>query len=247
LVKERAKAKKKLKTLAGRLIREFERKASKTWKLLHREELDLYKGVLRQERYGKNKVYSLHDPTVKCIGKGKAHVEYEFGRKASVVMLRDSGVIVGASSFEENLYDGDTLDDSLWSMRRLTGKFPRSCLVDRGYRGRTEVLGVKIDVIGKVSKKLTPYAQKKERKRQARRAAIEPLIGHLKSDYRMARCFLKGAVGSSINLLLAAAAWNLRKWILFCAYIYQWVLRCIHFFNPQLTLAYPSVGGVGAV
>lgn len=215
LKKGRRKAERKLKTLAGRLIREFERKASSGWKLIYREELDLFKRVLAQQRTDSNKIYSLHDPGVKCIAKGKAHKKYEFGRKASVVMLRDSGIIVGARSFNENLYDGDTLDEALWQVKRITGKSPENCLVDRGYQGRPEVLGTRIETPKPIPKKLSAYQRRKERRRRARRSAIEPLIGHMKLDYRMARCFLKGALGASQNLLLAAAAWNLRKWILF--------------------------------
>lgn len=215
MVKARRKAKKKLKTIAGRLIREFERKASPAVELLRREELELFKKVLAQKRTDTDKIYSLHDPTVRCIAKGKAHKKYEFGRKASVVMLRDSGVIVGATSFEDNLYDGDTLYESLWQVSRVTGSFPESCLVDRGYKGRARVEDTEIVHPKTLPKSLTGRRRKEERKRRARRSAIEPVIGHLKSDFRMARCFLHGAKGAENNLLMAAAAWNLRKWILF--------------------------------
>ena len=58
------------------------------------------------------------------------------------------------------------------------------------------------------------------RKRFRRRVAIEPLLSHLKHDFRLLRCFLKGFRGDQLNLMLAAAAWNFRKWmrlvILFC-------------------------------
>ena len=66
---------------------------------------------------------------------------------------------------------------------------------------------------GKIRKSLSYYHQRKQRKRYGRRAAIEPVIGHLKSDHRMARCFLKGANDAGLNLGLAAAAWNIKKWI----------------------------------
>jgi len=51
------------------------------------------------------------------------------------------------------------------------------------------------------------------RKRFRRRAAIEPIIGHLKSNYRLKRNFLKGFMGDQINLLMAAAAFNFKKWM----------------------------------
>ena len=169
--------------------------------------------MLRQKRHDKKKVYSLHDPDVLCIAKGKAHKKYEFGRKASVTMLRDSGVIVSAVSFKENLYDADTLEPALGQASIMTGKIFESVLVDKGYRGRKNVGGIDVVIPGKVRRKLSAYYRKKQRKRNGRRAAIEAVIGHLKNDHRMARCFLKGVEGAGLNLALAAAAWNIKKWI----------------------------------
>lgn len=213
LVKERKKCRRKIKTIAGRLLRDFRRNVDPSIELLYAENLELIERVLDQKRHDKNKIYSLHDPEVLCIAKGKAHKKYEFGRKASVTMLRDSGVIVSAVSFKENLYDGDTLGPALEQVSEMTGKTFESVLVDKGYRGRKNVAGTSVVIPGKISKKLSYYHQKKRRKRNARRAAIEPVIGHLKSDHRMARCFLKGAQGAGLNLGLAAAAWNIKKWI----------------------------------
>lgn len=213
LVKERKRCRRKIKTIAGRLLRDFKRNVGPAGELMYAEKLGLIERVLQQKRHDKNKVYSLHDPEVLCIAKGKAHKKYEFGRKASVTMLRDSGVIVSAVSFKENLYDGDTLEPALGQASEMTGKTFDSVLVDKGYRGRKNIAGTDVVIPGKISKKLSYYHQKKRRKRNARRAAIEPVIGHLKSDYRMARCFLKGAQGAGLNLGLAAAAWNLKKWI----------------------------------
>jgi IS5 family transposase len=213
LVKERRKSSRQIKTIAGRLLRDFKRSVGLGTQVLYAEELDLIERVLHQKRHDKNKVYSLHDPSVLCIAKGKAHKRYEFGRKASVAMLRDSGVIVSAVSFSENLYDGDTLGCALVQASQMSGKTFKSVLVDRGYRGRSEVEGTRVVIPGRISKKLSVYCRSKQRKRHARRAAIEPVIGHLKSDYRLARCFLKGAAGAGMNLSLAAAAWNIKKWI----------------------------------
>jgi len=213
LVKERRKCRSKLKTIAGRLLRDFTRKVDEETKLHYAEEIKLIAKILKQKRRDKNKVYSLHNPEVICIAKGKAHKKYEFGRKASVTMLRDSGVIVSAVSFKENIYDGDTLESALDQSRTMTAKTFKSVLVDKGYKGRKNVQGTEVIIPKKPSKNLSAYHRKKQRKRNGRRAAIEPVISHLKSDYRMARCFLKGARGAGLNLALAAAAWNLKKWI----------------------------------
>ena len=227
LVKERRKCRGKIKTIAGRLLRDFKRNLGLSGERLYCKDLELIKRVLEQKRYDKKKVYSLHDPEVLCIAKGKAHKKYEFGRKASVTMLRDSGVIVSAVSFKNNLYDGDTLKPALEQVSEMTGKSFESVLVDKGYRGVKNVVGVDVVIPGKISKKLSDYHQKKRRKRNGRRAAIEPVIGHLKSDYRMARCFLKGAEGAGLNLCLAAAAWNLKKWINELLFAFIFVLKKI--------------------
>jgi IS5 family transposase len=87
-------------------------------------------------------------------------------------------------------------------------------VVDRGYRGRNEVNGTEIILPKKPLKRDNRYQRDKKRKQCRRRAAIEPIIGHLKSDYRLSRNFLKGIAGDEINLLLAATAWNLRKWLI---------------------------------
>jgi IS5 family transposase len=227
LVKERKKCRRKIKTIAGRLLSDFKRNVGLSGELLYAEELKLIERVLQQKRYDKNKVYSLHDPEVLCIAKGKAHKKYKFGRKASVTMLRDSGVIVSAVSFKNNLYDGDTLEPALEQVSEMTGKIFESVLVDKGYRGVKNIAGTEVVIPGKISKKLSYYHQKKRRKRNARRAAIEPVIGHLKSDYRMARCFLKGASGAGLNLGLAAAAWNLKKRINELLFVFIFVLKQI--------------------
>jgi len=60
-------------------------------------------------------------------------------------------------------------------------------------------------------KKDNAYQRRKKRKRFRRRAAIEPIIGHLKSDHRAARNFLKGQIGESINFIMAAAGFNYKK------------------------------------
>ena len=213
LVTERRKCRGKLKTIAGRLLRDFRREVGLAGELLYGEELALIERVLNQNRHDKNKVYSLHDPKVLCIAKGKVHKKYEFGRKASVAMLRDSGVIVSAVSFKDNRYDGDTLAPALEQAESMSEKSFNSVLVDKGYRGRKQISETKVVIPGKISQKLSVHYQRKQRKRYGRRAAIEPVIGHLKSDYRMARCFLKGAEGAGLNLGLAAAAWNIKKWI----------------------------------
>lgn len=71
--KNRGKARRadrKVKTIAGRLVRELERNLPPG---AHAGEIGLFKRVLAQKRADRNKVYSLHEPEVQCISKGKEH------------------------------------------------------------------------------------------------------------------------------------------------------------------------------
>jgi transposase, IS5 family len=207
------RALRKMKVIAGRLLRELERKLPPAISLEQRERFALYRHVLRQQPADRDKIYSLHEPQVYCLAKGKEHKKYEFGSKASVVMTKTHGVIVAAVAHEENLYDGDALRPALEQTRAITGQAPAKAIVDRGYRGRKEVEGVEVLLPGKAKPGQSKSVTAKMRARFRRRAAIEPVISHLKHQYRLVRCFLKGFVGDQVNLLLAAAAWNLKKWL----------------------------------
>jgi IS5 family transposase len=219
------RALRKLKVMAGRLIRELERKLPERVHTEQRENFALYRRVLRQQLGDRNKVYSLHEPQVYCLSKGKEHKKYEFGSKASVVMTKTHGVIVGAVAHEENLYDGDALRPALQQTRRITDQQPAKAIVDRGYRGRKEVDGTEVLLPGKPKPGQSQRERAKMRARFRRRAAIEPLISHLKHQYRLVRCFLKGFIGDSVNLLLAAAAWNLKKWLRAAALFWLQLVR----------------------
>jgi transposase, IS5 family len=177
LVKARRKAGNKLKTYAGRLLRELERKLSKEVLENLKSEFELMHQVLKQKRSDKNKIYSLHEPDVECIAKGKVHKRFEFGAKASIAMTAQSGIIVGAMSLPGNPYDGHTLESVLNQVSELQGSRPESCLVDRGYRGVKEVGGTQIVIPKGAKKKDSYYKRRKHKKRMARRAAIEPVIG----------------------------------------------------------------------
>lgn len=204
---EARKAERKLKTIAGRLVRELERNLPGEHP--YNKELEIFKQVLSQKRNDSNKIYSLHEPEVLCISKGKEHKKYEFGNKVSVVCTQNTGVIVGALGLR-NEYDGHTLEKSLEQTKRLTGQAPKTATVDRGCKGRTQI-GETIIQIPKPRKNMNAYRLGKLKKSFRRRAAIEPVIGHLKADHRLNRNFYKGIFGDNINIMLAAAAFNFKK------------------------------------
>jgi IS5 family transposase len=204
-------AARKIKTIAGRLVRDVERSLDDKERLeVYDEQLWLYYRVLGQKRDSKDKLYSFHAPEVSCISKGKDHKKYEFGNKSSFVITKKSGIILGAMAFEGNPYDGHTLEPQLEQVSDLMGRLPKVALVDRGYKGRKTVLGVEIMMPG-TGKGKTSYEKQRDRARFRRRASIEPVIGHLKSDHRMLRNYLRVVEGDMINTIMAAVAFNMMK------------------------------------
>ena len=207
------RSRKKLKTIAGRLIRELERELSVERLAIHQAELDLFKQVLNQQAKDKDKIYSLHKPFTACIAKGKAHKKYEFGNKIGIVTGAKSLVILAVESFEGNPHDSKTIEPLLEQMESNFDYLPEELVYDRGGRGARQIKGVKISTPKKPPKKASAYQRQKQRKKFRRRAAIEPVIGHLKTTFRMAQNYLLDRQGPKKNALLAAAGWNFKKYM----------------------------------
>jgi IS5 family transposase len=217
------KADKKVKTIAGRLVRELSRKLPP--KSQYQIDLELYSKILKQKKDSKNKIYSIHEPEVVCISKGKEYKKYEFGNKVSIAKT-DSGVIVGALGFRDQ-YDGHTLKPTLEQVERLVGKMPKKVKVDRGFKGNKKIGETEILIPTTPSKSMSYYQMKKISDSHKKRAAIEPIIGHLKTDHRLNRNFYKGIVGDNINIMLAAAAFNFKR------IMNKWKKKILYFFQKQ--------------
>ena len=150
--------------------------------------------LLEQTPNSKDKIYSLHQHELDCISKGKARVRYEFGTKVSLATTIEEGFVVGARSFPGNPYDGHALAPALEQVAILTDQVPDLAVVDRGYRGHG-VNSTKVLNSG-MRRGLTPLLARLLK----RRSAIEPEIGHMKMDGRLARCPLKGRIGDGAYL-----------------------------------------------
>ena len=192
-MKEGKKAVKRMRTIARAMVNDITRKMDEHQLSYYGKELSLFMRVIRQERSDTNKIYSLHEPEVECIS--------------------SSGLIVSALAFTGNPYDGHTLPAHLDKISRLTGYTPAEAVTDRGYRGRKWVGATEISIPSSGKPGQSYYQKRKARKKFSKRAGIEPVIGHLKSDHRMIRNFLKGTRGDAINTLMAAAAYNMRHWM----------------------------------
>lgn len=201
------KADRKLRTIAGRLIRELKRNLGDNHD--YDKLLGIFETILSQKRNSRKKIYSIHEPEVQCISKGKEHKKYEFGNKVSIIRSA-TGIILGAMSFR-NEYDGHTIEASLEQVERLTKRKIKILAGDRGYRGKKEISGTKILIPDAPKKPDSRYQRLKKHKLFCKRAGIEPTIGHLKSDYRLGRNFYKGVTGDVMNILLAAAAYNFKR------------------------------------
>ena len=205
-------ARKKLRTLGKRVLRELERKLPENVLKDYEEVFKIYLKALTQERNTKDKVYSLHESQVACIAKGKSGKAYEFGTKVAVVRGRKTGIITSVKRFSGNPHDSKTLEESLAQSERVRksvgGTRPTKASTDRGFRGIKEVGGTAILLPTKKEK--TRYGQQVARLRFRARAAIEPCISHLKRNHSLGLNFLKGVLGDIHNALLAGIGYNLK-------------------------------------
>jgi len=196
---------KKLRVYLGRVLRNVERYCGPLREPQARL-LITARRILEQQREDHGKVYSLQAPEVECIAKGKAHRRYEFGCKVRIVTTSKAGWIVGIDAEHGNPYDGATLRAAISQVEKLTGVKPEEAFADKGYRGSEHhPEGVAVYLSGRknLSGRLTKLLR--------RRAAIEPVIGHMKQDHGMERNHLLGTAGDRINAMLSGCAWNLKK------------------------------------
>lgn len=207
--KRMKKAVRTLRTRVGRVHREVARQLHvlpEAAKVKVQDLLERTGRILTQRTKDKNKLYALHAPEVECISKGKARTPYEFGVKVSIATTLKEGLVVGMRSMPGNPYDGHTLAETLEQVGILTGtdRPPATAIVDKGYRG-VEIEGVRILRSGQrrgVTSTLKAMIK--------RRSAIEPTIGHMKMDGRLARNPLKGALGDALHAVMCGAGHNLR-------------------------------------
>lgn len=232
--KRRKKAKRadrKLKTIAGRLLRELERELSEVILTTYKNQLELYHQVLNQKRTDKNKIYSLYKPFTACIAKGKVHKQYEFGTKIGLNTTSKTLIITAIKSFDGNPHDSQTIEPLLEQMEKNLNHAPDELVYDRGGKGIKQIGKTKISTPDyRPLKRDSIYQKRVKKKKFRRRAAIEPVIGHLKTDFRMNQNYLWGEKSPQINAFLAATGWNLKK--MMKQLKEEFKNLCAHIFNP---------------
>jgi IS5 family transposase len=226
------KARRRLRTMLGRVIRDITRKLASRSDLAEAFALPLSLSRRvrdqRQRERGR-KVYSLHAPEVECIGKGKAHKPYEFGVKVSVATplhrCKGGQFVVHVQALPGNPYDGHTLATVIPDLEQTIGAELERIVTDAGYRGHHAPKEKRFQVYVAGQKRgLSPAIRRAFR----RRSAVEPVIGHLKNEHRMGRNHLIGSAGDAINAVLAAVGYNFRlllNWLaLLCAWTLAWLV-----------------------
>jgi len=232
-LKRARKETRKLKTMLGCVYRDILRKNNAPDEELA-ELLKRAKQIHTQKKDDKNKLYSAHAPEVECISKGKAHKRYEFGCKVSLATTSRDNWIVGVQALHGNPYDGHTLSGCISKIKQFCGWQPKEVYVDRGYRGHNYQGDTQIHLVDFQHMKRKTRAMRYWFKR---RAAIEPVIGHLKSDNRMSKNYLKGEQGDDINAILCACGYNLRK-LLAVFFLPKIIFIKVFKFVDQLSLVF---------
>ncbi len=155
----------------------------------------------------KERIFSVHAPEVECITKGKTHRPWEFG--VTVALATTPGkhpLVMAALPMPGSTYDGMTTQATLDECGFMTGEAVVEACADRGFRGkRWRPRGAALFIAG--TRKLGGLL----RKFVGRRVIIEPVIGHCKSEHKLERNGLKGALGDRLNAWMSATAWNLAQ------------------------------------
>ena len=224
--KRARKTTKRLKTMLGCVYRDILRKINDPDEEL-KTLLSMADRLLKQKKDDKNKLYSIHAPETECISKGKVLKRYEFGCKVGMATTSRDNWIIGVGAIHGNPYDGHTLSTSLEHVESFTGWSAKEAFVDLGYRGHTYQGDTQVHIVDFRHMKRKTRAVRRWFKR---RAAIEPVFGHLKSDNRMSKNYLKGENGDQINALLCACGFNLRK--LLAVFLYL-IRKRLHIANFQ--------------
>lgn len=209
------RALKSLRTYLGRVTRDVRRKIAgdADKQAVFAQSLSLAHAVRhQQQRQRGKKIYSLHAPEVECIAKGKSHKPYEFGVKVSIATTLNHSAggqfIAHAKALPGNPYDGHTLGKVVPDIEKQIGGTISRLVADKGYRGHNAPEAYKFRIYISGQRRGVTEAIKRDLRR---RSAVEPVIGHAKSDHRMDRNYLKGSHGDAINAVLAAAGYNFRR------------------------------------
>ena len=134
--------------------------------------MEIGKKLFTQRKEDKDKIYSVHEPQVEYIAKGKAHKKCEFSVKVGLATTSDGNWVTGIKTFAGNPYDGHTLTETLEQVEETSGTSPKMAVCDLGYRGHDYKGDCDIQIVNKFRRKI----DKRLLRYWKRRSAIEPII-----------------------------------------------------------------------
>ena len=95
-------------------------------------------------------------------------------------------IITAIKSFTGNPHDSKTIEPLLDQLNSNLNYSPKEMVYDRGGKEQKQIGETQISTPDyRPLKRDTEYQKRAKRKKFRRRAAIEPVIGHLKADFRM--------------------------------------------------------------
>ncbi len=196
-----------LRSRVGRVMRDIARQLERVDPSRQdraREILGRANRILTQKTSRKNKLHAFHAPEVECISKSTKRTPYELGARLTVAKTLKEGFVVGMRSMPCNPYDVYTLAETIEQVSILAERTPRTVIADRGYRGG-EHDGIHVLRFG--PKRGTTCELHGMMKR---RSAIEPTIGHMKTDGQPGRNWPNGTLGDAMHAVLCSAGHNVR-------------------------------------
>ena len=202
----------KLRTFLSRLIRDVSRKVEDDpdREAAFAETLERARRIHGQRPRDADKLYAFHAPEAECIARGKPRARYEFGVKTSFAVTNARGpggqLVLGAKTLPGNPYDGHSLAAQIDQVARITGRPVQRAHVDRGYRGH----GLAREGLQVVVSHTLGITSPTIRREMRRRNAIEPVLGHMKTDGLLERNHLHGPEGDAVNAILCAVGHNCR-------------------------------------
>jgi IS5 family transposase len=205
----------RLREIASILLEEIRSKLPDHIRLTASFELTFstFNKVITQEKFDKNKIYSIYEPQIYCIKKGKSNIKYEYGTKIVIIVDKKTGLVLEINNLDENIHDSKTIKPALDKLEDITGIIPTKVICDQGYKGAKVVNNATIRMPEKDLSKFDKDTKKEIINDCNRRGVIEQVITHCKNEFKLDRNVLKGIIGDKINPILSAIAYNCQLFI----------------------------------
>jgi IS5 family transposase len=204
----------RLRAIALELLKELQAKVPHYIKIKEQfiDICKVYEKAVTQEKNDKNKIYSIYEPQIYCIAKGKAKVKFEFGTKVSIMVGSKNNVIYSVISGDTNCHDSKFVQPHLDDIKETFNFLPSLVIGDQAYK-YLKIDGITIVTPHRYIPDLPLEDKKTFLRRLNRRSSVEQIISHQKNDYKLGRNTLKDSIGDKVNPFYSAAAYNFSLFI----------------------------------